>query len=176
MIRISLIAILLTIASSISAQSLFAQIHSSPIDSSRNQALSLNDSLPELKAEEIDPECNNAFRGKSPVQVVVNSLDDMKALVRDMSLERCLRSLDSVDFDRYTLLGVEFHSGHCRRPPELAWRVVRDDDNRRYLFIVDYGAEGRCRAWNAYQLWVLVPKLPEGYEVVARVEGRENEW
>lgn len=51
-------------------------------------------------------------------------------------------------------------------PGGLAVETFRDQANQRYLFVVsdDHPGEG-CRAGSSYNVWVLLPKLPEGYNV-----------
>ena len=95
----------------------------------------------------------------------------------DASRERCVKDLEkSIDFKRFTLLGVNINSGYCRVPVGLDYKTVRDDDKKLYTLQVSYiDPQGSvCRAMSSYDLWVLVPKMPEGYEAKFEVKAVER--
>ena len=90
----------------------------------------------------------------------------MKSLVRnDMSREKCLAHLKDIDFSKHTLVGMELRTGWCR-DPIFNYRVIKEEERKMYRLAVRYQPpEGGCRALDRYDLWVLVPRLPERYEV-----------
>ena len=90
----------------------------------------------------------------------------MKSLVsNDMSRERCLAHLKGIDFSKHTLVGIELRTGWCS-DPIFTYRVFKEEAKKRYLLAVRYQPpEVGCRALDQYDLWALVPKLPEQYEV-----------
>jgi hypothetical protein len=78
--------------------------------------------------------------------------------------------LKDIDFDKHTLVGTELNTGWCRDPP-FTYRVFKEEAKKRYLLAVVYqSTDAKCRASSQYDLWVLVPKLPEQYEVAFEVK------
>lgn len=75
----------------------------------------------------------------------------------------------AVDFSKHTLVGYSFASGHCERPPGLEFELVKetssDPREDRFLLTARFTSPGEnyCKTWTTYPLWMLVPKLPEGY-------------
>lgn len=70
----------------------------------------------------------------------------------------------AIDFDKYTLAGYNVASGHCSRPPDLAQQVFDDAGEKRYLMEISFTSRaGSCHVLQYHPIWVLVPKLPEGY-------------
>lgn len=122
----------------------------------------------ELEAREFDMKgCIALYHPKLNRQVVINDESALRSFIwNDRRFERCLADLKRVDLSKYTLLGVEINSGWCRRPLGLTHRVMKDESQKRYLLRVTYQSPGEpCRALSQYDLWVLVPKLPDGYKV-----------
>jgi hypothetical protein len=133
--------------------------------SSSNQC----DGCPTLETRQIDLKSCIHFRYPAK-QHVIKDEATMKSLVRnDRSRERCLELLKDIDFDRHTLVGTELNTGWCRDPP-FTYRVFKEEAKKRYLLAVVYqSTDAQCRALSQYDLWVLVPKLPEQYEVAFEV-------
>jgi hypothetical protein len=104
-------------------------------------------------------------------QLVIRDKATMTSRVRnDMSRERCLAQLDDIDFDKYSLLGIELDTGWCEDPP-FTYRAFKEEAKRRYLLSVIYQPPvSPCRALSQYDFWVLAPKLPEQYEVAFEVK------
>lgn len=98
----------------------------------------------------------------------------LKAIRNDASRPRCLKEVEKIDFSKHTLLGIGINSGYCRVPRGLAYQAVKDPAKKQYLLSISYiDPRGSvCRAWTQYDLWVLVPKVPEDYEVVFDVKAR----
>lgn len=126
---------------------------------------------PELKTKELDLKgCIHLY---SLNRAVIKDEATMKSLVRnDLDRKKCLASLNEINFSQHTLVGIELNTGWCEGPI-FTYRVVRDDAKKRYLLSVLYfPPDEPCRARSQYDLWVLVPKLPEQYEVEFDVKAR----
>jgi hypothetical protein len=91
----------------------------------------------------------------------------LKAIRGDAGNDHCVKTYgNKVDFSKYSLLGIDVNSGYCRRPVGLEYKAVRDDATKTVTLQYSYAAPGgTCRALSSYDLWVTVPKIPEGYEV-----------
>lgn len=91
----------------------------------------------------------------------------LKTIRNDASRDRCLQTLEKIDFGKHTLVGVEINSGYCGMPLGLRYETFKDKTKKQYLLSVSYIAPeyGGCRALMPYDLWVLVPKIPDNYEV-----------
>ena len=124
---------------------------------------SQNDNL--LKTREISlAGCIQTFTAKE--FAITSNKQLLNAIRKDASRESCLENLENIDFDRFSLLGMNINSGYCRRPLELRHQVFKDDFNQKYLLSITYKEpRGVCRAISSYDLWILVPKLPAGYTV-----------
>lgn len=133
-----------------------------------------NVGLAELETRNFDMKgCIPLYRQEIGKQVVINDEHTLKSFVwNDLRLERCVEYLKGIDFTKHTLLGIEINSGWCRGGPlGLTYRTLNDEARKRYLVVVSYRSPGEpCRYSSRYDLWVLVPKLPEGYTVVFEVK------
>jgi len=70
----------------------------------------------------------------------------------------------AIDFEKYTLAGYNVQSGHCQGPTDLEHKVFDDAGEKRYVMEITFTeARAYCHVPSYYSLWVLVPKLPEGY-------------
>lgn len=70
----------------------------------------------------------------------------------------------AIDFDKYTLAGYNINTGDCYRPPGLSQQVFNDAGEKRYVMEISYTQRhGSCHIPRWHAVWVLVPKLPEGY-------------
>jgi len=99
--------------------------------------------------------------------VITDSESYLKSIRNDASRAACLKNLEKIDFDKHTLLGIDINSGYCGVPVGLKYQTVKDEAKKQYLLTISYiDPRGSvCRAMSQYDLWLLVPKLPEGYEV-----------
>ena len=86
---------------------------------------------------------------------------------KDARPDYCTKNLEKIDFEKNSLLGININSGYCRIPAGLEYKVVKEENNRKYIFKISYiDPQGSvCRALSSYNLWVLVPKIPDGFEV-----------
>jgi hypothetical protein len=74
---------------------------------------------------------------------------------------------DSVDFSAYTVLG-KYTSGDCRVSFER--RVTRDNIQKKVYYRLKVHECGNCERYSESMNWVLVPKIPDDYEVLFHVE------
>ena len=99
----------------------------------------------------------------------------LKTIRDDATRDWCLKNLEKIDFNKYTLLGKAFSSGYCRIPLGLEYKAAKNEAAKQYLVSISYidprGAV--CRALSQYDLWLLVPKLPADYEVKFEIK---PEW
>ena len=69
------------------------------------------------------------------------------------------------------LLGLEINSGYCRRPSGLEFQTTKNE--QQYILNISYiKPTGLCRALSQYDLWVIVPKIPDGFKVKFNVEAK----
>ncbi len=79
-----------------------------------------------------------------------------------------LRQLE-IDYEKETLVQYSFASGHCARPPGLTIEAFNETSTdrtvNRYLLKVRYDHAGNdhCKVFTTYPLWVVVPRLPDGF-------------
>ena len=99
--------------------------------------------------------------------VIKDEATYLQTIRDDASRERCLKEVEKIDFSKNSLLGIEINSGYCRRPIGLEFQVLKDEKTKEYLLNIDYtDPRGSiCRAVSQYDLWVLVPKISDGFEV-----------
>lgn len=148
-------------------------LHFSASASSSQQTPSSAD-LPEVETRDFVMEgCVPFFRVEGR-QLVIRESEALRAAVRrDASRPRCLKTVESLDFNRHTLLGIQLNTGYCRKPVGLEYRLLKDEAQKRFLLLISYTEPvSSCRALSQYDLWVLAPKLPDGYEVRFAVQPR----
>jgi hypothetical protein len=106
--------------------------------------------------------------------VIKDETNYLNSIRHDASHEKCLKDVEKVDFEKNSLLGLEINSGYCRRPAGLEFQVLKDETAKQYLFNIGYtDPKGSvCRALSQYELWVLVPKIPDGFEVKFNVQAK----
>ncbi len=101
-------------------------------------------------------------------EFVIRTREEFISSIRsDASRDFCLNNLEKIDFETHSLLGIDINSGYCRRPAELDFEVEKIESEKIYRLKISY-ADPRgsvCRALSQYDLWVLVPKIPDGFEV-----------
>jgi len=98
---------------------------------------------------------------------VAASRETLDSLIRkDGSEERCLEMLKEFDIEHFSLLGINLNSGSCRVPLGLGFVTTSVDREKKYVLEISYDQPVEpCRAMSSYDLWVIVPALPQGYEV-----------
>ncbi len=109
-------------------------------------------------------------------RAIFSNEEFLLAVRNDASRDRCLKDLEKIDFDKHTLLGININSGYCRVPSGLEVNAFRDDLGQEYLLSVSYLEPGGvCRHLSRYDVWVLVPKMPDGYYVNFETTARPRE-
>lgn len=74
-------------------------------------------------------------------------------------------SIQSIDFERYSLLGL-YADGSC--DVIFDRNVEQDVKNKKYIYTVSRTLCSNCERHEYSMNWVLVPKLPTGYVVEFR--------
>jgi hypothetical protein len=107
-----------------------------------------------------------SLRFSSHDAVINDNETFQKAVRKDGQEDYCKKNLEKIDFSKNTLLGINLDTGYCREPLGLESKAVRDDEKKQVTLQISYiKPNGLCRALSSYDLWVLVPKIPNGYEV-----------
>jgi hypothetical protein len=106
-------------------------------------------------------------------QYLIKDYETYLKAMYDTDRQRCLKAVEKIDFNRHTLLGIEINSGYCGYPFGLQYKTFKDVENKQFLVNISYiEPRGTCRAYSQYDLWLLVPKLPDSYEVKFEVMGK----
>ena len=73
--------------------------------------------------------------------------------------------------------GINLNTGYCRTPLGLKFQTVKNADEKFYALDITYfDPQGSvCRALSSYDLWILVTKLPDTYEVRFAVKAVSTE-
>jgi hypothetical protein len=86
----------------------------------------------------------------------------------------CPKEAGDIDFDKYTLIGVDIHNSECWGFP-MQYKLIRDESAKLYRFQVTHPRViAPCRGLYHHDLWILTPKLPEGYEVEFEIKVKEE--
>ena len=106
--------------------------------------------------------------------VITDEAAYLKTIRHDASRDACLKNLEKIDFTKNSLLGLEINSGYCDRPSGLEFQVIKDESAKNYLFNIGYNdpKNAVCRAFSQYDLWVIVPKIPDEFKVKFNVEAK----
>jgi len=124
-----------------------------------------------LETREIDIKGCIWLRSMESQNVIKDNETFQQAIRKDASHDRCLKDIEKIDFSKNTLLGINLNTGYCRTPVGLEAKAFRDDAKKLFTLQVSYiEPHGICRAMSSYDLWVLVPKMPEGYEAKFEVK------
>lgn len=90
----------------------------------------------------------------------------LAAIRRDSSDKKCLKGLAKIDFTKNDLVGIVINSGYCQYPLGLAYKASQMTDTQEVNVNISYlKPDGVCRAVSHYQLWLLLPKIPNDYQV-----------
>jgi hypothetical protein len=117
--------------------------------------------------------------------MIVNDEHTLQAFVHEVPNRYCRQKplfQEGIDFNAQTLLGIRINTHWCTlkpTPESVTYRVLKDQARKQYLFVVSYGGpntEGSaCAALSLpYHLFVLVPKLPQGYRVTFEVRPHQH--
>ena len=118
-----------------------------------------------LETREIElKECIQMFRQQS--FIIKDQTTFLKEIRNDMRRDWCLKNLEKIDFDKHTLIGIELNTGYCDVPLLYPTQVSKNEAQKQFLVKIRYLEPNEsCRARSQYDLWLLVPKLPENYTV-----------
>jgi hypothetical protein len=124
-----------------------------------------------LETRQIDLKgCIRTFFGD---QFIIKTRETfLKKIGSDASRNKCLKDFGKLDFGKNTLLGIELNTGYCGVPLGLKSQAVKNETEKQYVIKISYlEPRGTCRALSQYDLWLLVPKLPDDYTVKFEVKG-----
>lgn len=108
-------------------------------------------------------------------EFAISSKQELLGAVRsDASREYCSNKIEKVDFETHSLIGIAFNSGYCRRPTLLLFDVEKVESEKVFRLNVSYfdPMARICRGLSKYDLWVVVPKIPDGFDVKFEVTAR----
>jgi hypothetical protein len=99
--------------------------------------------------------------------VIRTNEEFLKAIRTDAGRDRCLKDIEKIDFTQYSLMGTNLNTGYCDHPTGLQPKAFSDSVKKQVILQISYiDPKGSvCRAVSSYDLWVQVPKIPDGYEV-----------
>jgi hypothetical protein len=98
--------------------------------------------------------------------IIKNNTEFLNAIRNDASRKFCTENLEKLDFTKNNLVGIEINSGYCRRPIGLEAVVTDDIENKQFIIEISYAKPvGLCRALSQYDLWLMIPKIPDNYKV-----------
>lgn len=134
----------------------------------------IKDSFETLQTKQF--EMKGCIQTHSSKEFAIKTQDEyLKAIRPDASRDWCLKNLETIDFEKYSLLGMGITSDYCGVPAGLEYKVLKDSENEQYLFNVSYlKTEQLCRRIGRYDLWLLVPKIEENYSVKFDLKERLN--
>ncbi|HEY0100292.1 MAG TPA: hypothetical protein VGB76_15180 [Pyrinomonadaceae bacterium] len=104
-------------------------------------------------------------------QSVIRDAESFQQAIRaDASREWCRKNLESIDFTKHSLLGITLMTDYCDRPRGLAHQLIKDTSTKKYLFDISYHTPlAVCRRMGYWDVWVVVPRIPDDYEIVFKV-------
>jgi hypothetical protein len=113
-------------------------------------------------------------------QFVIRDAESFQQAIRaDGSRDWCRKNLESIDFNKHSLLGITLVTDYCDRPEGLAHQLIKNTATKKYLFDISYHTPvGVCRRMGYWDVWVVVPKIPDDYEVhfkVRKIPVKETE-
>ncbi len=116
--------------------------------------------------------CLWPFFSKDNGKPITNQTEFENIVRKDASLNRCVGNLERIDFEKYVLVGHIINSGHCYRPPGLNYFAEYAANSKTLYLTITYQEASRnatCRAASRYDLWLLIPRPSDDFEVVLRL-------
>lgn len=134
-----------------------------PRQSASHSAVSANREIIETRPIDV----KGCVKGYSSRQFVIRDAEAFRKAVRaDGSRDWCRKNLESIDFTKHSLLGITLVTDYCGSPPGLAYQLIKDATAKKYLFDISYHTTAAvCRRMGHWDVWVVVPKMPDDYEV-----------
>lgn len=111
----------------------------------------------EVEYQRLDVRPYQCSRNKQHIVGDENALQTLIGDCKNSDLK-----LPKIDFSKHTLIAMFAETDGCQK---LKLKIIRDDVGQRYRHIVTANRPPRCRAIVHLPFWVLIPKLPTGYEV-----------
>jgi hypothetical protein len=138
-----------------------------PRQSESRSTISANPEIIETRPIDI----KGCIKDSRSSQFVIRDAETFQKAIRaDGSRDWCRKNLESIDFTKHSLLGVALVTDYCGRPPGLAHQLIKDTAAKKYLFDISYHTPaGVCRRMGHWDVWVVVPKIPDDYEVSFQV-------
>lgn len=138
-----------------------------PSQSESQSPISANQEIIETRPIDIKG-CIKDYRSE---QMVIKDAESFRQAIRnDASRDWCHKNLESIDFTKHSMLGITLMTDYCNRPRGLAHQLIKDSAAKKYLFDISYHApRGVCRRMGYWDVWVVVPKIPDDYEVSFKV-------
>ncbi len=115
-----------------------------------------------IPCEEIRIMCSQSKGGN----YIIKSETEYHAQIKNRSPHPDCSSyeLPTIDFTKYTLLGIVTGTYGCS-PPTVEHNVYYTSFNNTYLFELKVKRHGDCLLNLSFEVWCLVPKIPDGSNV-----------
>ena len=128
------------------------------------------DKLMKLRDQEILTEAGYVSKIDSKFGQLLKSPDVSPFAVR---FQNC--QLPNIDFARSTLIIKDLKLGGCHKPL-IEKHINNDPDKKAYIINLDISEQGFCQVLMYQSVWFVVPKLPEGYQVLFDEKTTINEY
>lgn len=114
-----------------------------------------------IPCQEIKIMCSQVHPSEN---VIRNNVEYQKLLnVRSPHPDCGSYTLPEIDFNQYTLLGIDLYLGGCKEPAFTHSLMKLPDGN--YKFIVNIKEYGYCKMGFSQSIWCLIPKIDETVSV-----------
>ena len=146
---------------------IFAALYSSPC-AAQHESMNRNPGIVQMVIDAKAYPCFDAYEGRPrQTEYVIDSESDYRRY-KESFQKHC--DFSDIDFDKHTLLGM-YGGGNNYCSVEYFRHVEDDQANARYIFTLTVLQKGFCkRAVRWHWHWVLVPRIPESYEVEFKVD------
>lgn len=88
-----------------------------------------------------------------------------KVLLTDKYSADCRKTIERIDFEKYSVLGVNIRNAQCWGFT-LEGKVFLDAANKRFRFKIEHPPfMPSCRGLTEHNLWALAPRVPDDHTV-----------
>jgi len=110
------------------------------------------------------PDCYGPKNLSSNNEYIIKSFDDLDT---SRSYYNCVKGQPNIDFTVYSVIGKSV-KGDCSMKIRRELKI--DHQNKQYIYTINFKDRGMCKklVWN--DNFVIVPKIPNDYTVVFKVE------
>ncbi len=110
------------------------------------------------------PDCYGAKSTNGNNEYIIKSFDDLDT---SRSYYNCVKGQPNIDFSVYSVIGKTIKGG-C----ELKFRreLQIDHQNKQYIYTINFKDRGTCKKLVSNDNLVIVPKIPNDYTVIFKVE------